>query len=363
MFLSTRRVLSTFRMFSSAASDEVLFEVKNNVGIITLNRSKVLNSLNEPMVSAIYSKLKEWENERSFVIVKGAGEKAFCAGGDVVSATRNTSEGIEFFRKEYTMDYLIGMYKKPFISLCDGITMGGGVGISVHGPYRIATEKTLFAMPETAIGLFPDVGGSYFLPRLQGKLGLFLGLTGFRLKGIDVVKAGVATHFIPSENVTDLFNKLVNSDADSIEDILNKTTVDISGKDFTLSPYLDLINSCFGGESIEQIQVLLQNEGSQWSKNTLELLSKVSPASLKITKREIDLGASQNLRSCFITEFRLARAALKKTISPDFYEGVRALLVDKDKNPKWSPASLQDISDSDVEKCFAPLPSGEELDI
>lgn len=322
MFLSTRRFVPVFRMFSSASADEVLFEVKNNVGIITLNRTRVLNSLNEPMVSAIYSKLKEWENERSFIIVKGAGEKAFCAGGDVVSATKNKAEGISFFRKEYTMDYLIGMYKKPFISICDGITMGGGVGISVHGPYRIATEKTLFAMPETAIGLFPDVGGSYFLPRLQGKLGLFLGLSGYRLKGIDVAKAGIATHFIPSEKVPDLFEKLVNASVDSIENVLKQTTVDISNKDFSLNPYMDVINSCFSGNSVEQILELLEKDGSQWARNISELLSKVSPTSLKITKHEVDLGASQNLRDCFITEFRLAKAALERTISHDFYEGM-----------------------------------------
>lgn len=321
MFLSTRRLLPTFRTFSSASTEEVLFDVKNNVGIVTLNRPRVLNSLNEPMVSAIYSKLKEWENEISFVIVKGTGDKAFCAGGDVVSATKDKSVGISFFRQEYKMDYLIGMYKKPFISICDGITMGGGVGISVHGPYRIATEKTLFAMPETAIGLFPDVGGSYFLPRLQGKLGLFLGLTGYRLKGVDVVKAGVATHFIPSENVSELFDKLVNSNVESIEDVLIKNTVNISSKDFTLSPYLDVINSCFSGESVEEIKELLEKEGSQWSRNILEMLCKLSPTALKITKKEIDLGASQNLRNCFITEFRLARAALERTISSDFYEG------------------------------------------
>lgn len=181
MITNNARLLST----GTTSSDLVLAEEVNDKGVLTLNRPKALNALNLEMVQKAYEVLIRWQDTKSLVIVKGAGEKAFCAGGDVkgLVEARDVAAGKKFFRHEYTLNHLIGTYKIPYIAVIDGITMGGGVGVSVHGKYRIATERTLFAMPETAIGLFPDVGGSYFLPRLQGKLGAYLGLTGFRLKG------------------------------------------------------------------------------------------------------------------------------------------------------------------------------------
>lgn len=177
------RLLSTGA--GTTTSDLVLAEEINDKGVLTLNRPKSLNALNFEMVQKVYEVLIKWQDTKSLVIVKGAGEKAFCAGGDVKGLVEagDVDAGKKFFRNEYISNHLIGTYKIPYVALIDGVTMGGGVGISIHGKYRIATERTLFAMPETAIGLFPDVGGSYFLPRLQGKLGLYLGLTGFRLKG------------------------------------------------------------------------------------------------------------------------------------------------------------------------------------
>lgn len=170
----------------SSLTDVVLTEEFGRTGVITLNRQKALNAINLEMVRKIYEPLKKWENSMKLVIIKGAGEKSFCAGGDVRTLVENglTEDSISFFREEYTLNHLIGTYKIPYVAFIDGITMGGGVGLSVHGKYRVATERTLYAMPETAIGLFPDVGGSHFLPRLKGKIGLYLGLTGFRLKGI-----------------------------------------------------------------------------------------------------------------------------------------------------------------------------------
>lgn len=187
MKIPTRLIMANnVRLLSTGvSSDLVLAEEINDAGVLTLNRPKSLNALNLEMVQNAYEILSRWQDTRTLVIVKGAGEKAFCAGGDVKGLIEDGSvaEGKKFFRHEYTLDHLIGTYKIPYIALIDGIVMGGGVGLSVHGKYRIATERTLFAMPETAIGLFPDVGGTYFLPRLQGKLGVYLGLTGFRLKG------------------------------------------------------------------------------------------------------------------------------------------------------------------------------------
>lgn len=173
----TRTTNTSLRRMMSSQESDVLFETLNNAGIITLNRPKALNSLNYSMVSKLLPKLQEWEKSKHLVIIKGAGEKAFCAGGDIKAAI-DTVEGPQFFFTEYNVNYLIGKYKIPYIAFVDGITMGGGLGLSVHGRYRVATEKTMIAMPETKIGLFPDVGGSYFLPRLQVNLGLYLGLSG-----------------------------------------------------------------------------------------------------------------------------------------------------------------------------------------
>ncbi|XP_065206060.1 3-hydroxyisobutyryl-CoA hydrolase, mitochondrial-like [Planococcus citri] len=363
MFSSKYRTPLIFRTFSSASSNDILFEVKNNIGIITLNRPRVLNSLTASMASAMYSKLKEWENERSFIIVKGSGDKAFCAGGDIISITKNKFEGLSLFSKQYSSNYLISKYKIPFVSLCDGITMGVGAGFSIQGTYRIATERTIFAMPETRIGLLTESGSSYFLPRMEGKLGLFLGLTGHKLEGIDVLKVGVATHFLPSDKIADLFDRLVETEADSIEDVLKKTTIDVGNKEFSLNSKMDLINSCFEGESVEDIIELLQTEGSPWSRRVLDILSRASPTSLKISKKVIDFGASRDLRDCLVTEFRLVWNAVQCSITSDFYEGVRAVLIDKDNNPKWSPRCLEEVDDAKVSKCFSPLPPGEELDI
>ncbi|XP_029080907.1 3-hydroxyisobutyryl-CoA hydrolase, mitochondrial isoform X4 [Monodon monoceros] len=210
-FNSSRRtniILQHLRMSKHTdAAAEVLLERKGCAGVITLNRPKFLNALNLSMIRQIYPQLKKWEQdpETFLIIIKGAGGKAFCAGGDirVISEARKANQKIaqDFFREEYMLNNAIDSCQKPYIALIHGITMGGGVGLSVHGQFRVATEKSLFAMPETAIGLFPDVGGGYFLPRLQGKLGCFLALTGFRLKGRDVYAAGIATHFVDSEKV------------------------------------------------------------------------------------------------------------------------------------------------------------------
>ena len=316
-------------MFSSSAipstSDEVLFNVKNDVGIITLNRPRVLNSLNYNMVKAIYNKLKEWERICSFVIVQGAGEKAFCAGGDVVAATKDKTAGKAFFRQEYKMNHLIGSYRIPYISIIDGITMGGGVGISIHGPYRLATERTVFAMPETAIGLFPDVGGSHFLPSLEGKLGLFLGLTGMRLQGFDVLYCGIGTHFLYSKDIPKFMDKLINeADPTDLRAFFQKNCLDVSHK---LTPslimrHMEDITGYFGADTVIDIMKGLYRSGDYWAKDVAEMMKLNSPTSLAITKRQLDLGQYLDLKECLKMEYRLSCAALDKKISPDFYEGI-----------------------------------------
>uniref|UniRef100_A0A8C7Y9C3 3-hydroxyisobutyryl-CoA hydrolase n=1 Tax=Oryzias sinensis TaxID=183150 RepID=A0A8C7Y9C3_9TELE len=351
-------------MMSSHGEPEVLLDKVGRAGVITMNRPKVLNALNLTMIRQILPQLKKWENdaETDIVIIKGAGGKAFCAGGDIRAVTEAGKVGDslaqDFFREEYTLNNTIGSFKKPYIAFIGGITMGGGVGLSVHGRFRVATEKTLFAMPETAIGLFPDVGGGYFLPRLQGKLGLFLALTGFRLKGRDVQRAGVATHFVDSVKIPDLENELVDfkspSDAEVtkvLDSYQNQSSID-SDKPFVLDKHLHNIDRLFSASSMEGIMQNLKADGSEFAKKQAEVLSKMSPTSLKITYRQLQAGATLSLQEVLVMEYRLSQACMRGC---DFYEGVRAVLVDKDQSPKWNPSTLEEVSEQSVDECFSSL--------
>lgn len=346
----------------STSEDEVLFESIRNMGVITLNRPKALNALNLPMVRKIYEKMQEWETKKGFVLIKGAGEKSFCAGGDVraivESGMKGGKLGFEFFREEYILNGFIGSYKIPYVALIDGIVMGGGVGLSVHGDYKVATEKTLFAMPETLIGLFPDVGATYVLPRLQGKLGVYLALTGQRLKGYDVFLAGIATHYCDSKRMPELEEALskCNNDCD-IKDTLKQFST-ARDTPFSLAPVLSKINKCFSPPSMELILKALEEEGSDWARNTITTLSKMSPTSLKVSLKAVNEGAKLNLLECLQIEHRISVACLS---NKDFYEGVRALLIDKDQNPKWQPATLADVTDDFVNSFFNKLPGNNEL--
>ncbi|XP_010404817.2 3-hydroxyisobutyryl-CoA hydrolase, mitochondrial isoform X2 [Corvus cornix cornix] len=343
---------------------EVLLEKKGGAGIITLNRPKALNALNLSMIQQIYPQIKTWEQdpETFLIIIKGTGGKAFCAGGDIRAITEAGKVGDElsqdFFRGEYRLNNAIGTCKKPYVALIDGITMGGGVGVSVHGHFRVATEKTLFAMPETAIGLFPDVGGGYFLPRLSGKIGYYLALTGCRLKGRDVLKAGIATHFVESEKLPALEKDLIalkSPSKEKIADLLNsyhmKCTVD-QEKEFVLDEHMEKINSIFSANSMEEIVKKLKQDGSPFAMKQLETINKMSPTSLKLTLRQLREGASMSLQEVLRMEYRLSQACMK---GHDFYEGVRAVLIDKDQSPKWNPAALEEVSDEFVDNCFKPL--------
>ncbi|XP_077655215.1 3-hydroxyisobutyryl-CoA hydrolase, mitochondrial isoform X2 [Urocitellus parryii] len=283
-FRRTNIILQHLRMSKhTEAAEDVLLEKKGCAGVITLNRPKLLNALNLNMAQKIYSQLKKWEQdpETSLIIIKGAGGKAFCAGGDIraisdaVKAKQKLAE--IFFKEEYILNNAIASLQKPYIALIDGITMGGGVGISVHGQFRVATEKSVFSMPETAIGLFPDVGGGYFLPRLQGKLGYFLALTGFRLKGRDVYRVGIATHFVDSEKVSMLEEDLValkspskENVADVLETYHTQSKID-QDKSFILEDHLDKINRCFSANTVEQIIENLQQDGSPFALEQLKL--------------------------------------------------------------------------------------------
>lgn len=252
----------------------VLSEEINDKGVLTLNRPKALNAVNYEMVEKVHDQLSQWQKTKTLILIKGAGEKSFCAGGDVRSLVEasDPSLGRNFFRTEYITNHMIGTLKIPYVALIDGITMGGGVGLSVHGRYRVATEKTLFAMPETAIGLFPDVGGSYFLPRLAGKLGLYLALTGARLKGKDVLHVGVATHYCDSAKIPEVEKAILElKNANDVGNLLNELCPVDSTSEFSLAKHLSHINKCFAAPTIEGILANLDQDKSEWAQKTIQV--------------------------------------------------------------------------------------------
>jgi len=338
-------------------TDDVLFETRGQLGLITLNRPQALNALNRAMCLAIHAQLDAWRDDPAvhIVAIEGSGDRAFCAGGDVVglyhAGKSGSAEWEGFFHDEYRMNHAIATYPKPYVALIDGITMGGGVGLSIHGPYRVATERTLFAMPETGIGLIPDVGGTHALPRLPGELGAYLGLTGARLKGADSEYAGIATHFCPSERLPALIEALAEGGA--IATVLGDFECDT--EEPPLAVHRAAIDRHFAGDSVEAILASL-DAGDDWAQAQAATLRKMSPTSCKLTLRALREGAKTDIASALRTEYRVV-CAIKQ--GKDFFEGVRAQLVDKDRNPHWSPATLAEVSDAEVDGYFQPPPGGD----
>jgi len=357
---------SIWRQYSSSQSDSVLSSVEGGVGRITLNRPKALNALTLDMIRSLTPLLRSWADPGSgvkMVIVRGAGDKAFCAGGDIKAITEVPGGQIQrdFFREEYQLDHLVGTLSIPYISILNGITMGGGVGISVNGRYRVATEKSVFAMPENAIGLVPDVGGGYFLPRMSGELGMFLGLTGHRLKGWDCLSSGVATHAVRLDQMENLYKELegVGKEED-IQNVLDHF-VPIEAKEhkFSLADQMEDINRIFGGDSVESIVENLLEENSDIARKALKGLAAASPTSLKVAFRQLRTGKDMDsLGEVLKMEHRLVTRCYR---DKDFYEGVRATLVDRDNKPAWQPPTLAEVSEERVNFYFSPLEEDVEL--
>jgi enoyl-CoA hydratase len=343
--------------------------IEGSVGRLTLNRSEALHALNSDMCTDILAALNDWKNHRDVQIVlidHAEGTRGFCAGGDIrMLAASGAGDGAEaraFFAVEYRMNVALHNYPKPILALIDGVTMGGGVGLSVHGTYRVATERTLFAMPETGIGLFPDVGGGWFLPRLEGELGTWLALTGARLKGTDVKAAGVATHFIPSELLPHLKSQIQGADfshgaEEMLGEILNLIGQDVPEPGF--GPFMETINHCFGFDRAEEIVAALRADGSDWAREQADTIVAKSPRTVKVALRQLREGAQfatfeENMRN----EYRIGARQVQ---SADFLEGVRAVIVDKDHAPKWNPPTLEGVSETVIDEVFAPLTDIEEL--
>ena len=348
-------------------TDEILFGRKDGLAVLTINRPQALNALTLANYRRIDPALRAWATDPSVhaVVVRGAGDRAFCAGGDV-RAVYEAGRGISgdpdltavFFREEYELIRRIHHFPKPYIAITDGITMGGGAGVSVNGAYRIATERTLFAMPETGIGLFPDVGATRFLNRCPGHVGRYLGLTGMRLNAADALYSGFATHFVTPEEIDPLMAALAGTKADhsGIDAILERHAIDPGAA--PLASLRPAVDRCFAGDTVEAILDALAVEAAgggadaEWADETRATLLTKSPTSLKITLRQLTIGRNYDLEAALALEYRLTQRVMA---AHDFYEGVRAMLIDRDRKPQWRPATLAKVGDSMVDAYFAPI--------
>jgi enoyl-CoA hydratase len=356
-------------------TEEILLDREGGLATLTINRPRALNALTLDNYRRFAPALRAWAEDPSVhaVVVRGAGERAFCAGGDV-RAVYEAGRGISgdrdlpavFFREEYELIHSIHRFPKPYIALIDGITMGGGAGISVNGGYRIATERTLFAMPETAIGLFPDVGATRFLSRCPGQVGRYLGLTGARLGAADAFYCGFATHFVPHDRVAELVEKLgglaweTGTECERLDAVLIDFAHDAESA--PLKALRPAIDRCFAGGNVEAILDALAAEAAAggvhagWAVETRAGLLTKSPTSLKLTLRQLVTGRDYDLEAALALEYRLTQHVMARH---DFYEGVRAMLIDKDQAPRWQPATLAEVGDSAIDAYFAPIGDSE----
>lgn len=329
-------------MTDAATEPSVLTEVAHGVGRLVLNRPRVLNVLDPEMIDVIRTALDAWRDhpEVRLVTIEGAGGRAFCAGGNVRLIRDNVLRGDEaaseaFFSAEYRVNRMIAEYPKPYVALIDGLSMGGGLGLSIHGSHRVVTEHAVMAMPETAIALFPDIGASYFLPRLPGRLGLYLALTGTRVSAGDAISTGLATHYVPRAALEALKAALAREGVAALAAHAHAPPESLLARDRAT------IDRCFAADDVRTILRALEAEGTEWARRTLETLRQMSPTSLCVTAELLKRGATMSLPDCLEMELRLTRGVIRH---PDFAEGVRAQVVDKTRDPRWQPARVEDVS-------------------
>jgi enoyl-CoA hydratase len=340
---------------------EVLCRIEGRVGRITLNRPAALHALTTNMIRLMTEALLAWREDPAveLVLLDHSGERGFCAGGDIrMLAESGAGDGRlarEFFFTEYRLNHLLFNYPKPRVAIMDGITMGGGVGLSRPCRYRVATERTTFAMPETGIGLFPDVGGGWYLSRMPDHLGLWLALTGARIKAADCELLQIATDFVESAKVPEL-KAAILAEPGRTEAILTEFEAD-AGRP-TIAQHQDEIGRLFAGDSVEAIVANLEAAGTDWARAQLDILATKSPQTMKVAFRQLRLGAkAQSFAENMAMEYRIGARVVQRH---DFLEGVRAVIVEKDNAPKWSPATLAGVDEATVDSIFAPLPSDQE---
>ncbi len=351
-------------MSDSPTSDvepEVLVSIEGTVGRLTLNRPKALGALTTGMVALMTDALLAWRDDPAvtLVLIDHAGERGFCAGGDIRFLADSAAKGGEsarhFFYTEYQLNHLLFVYPKPVVAVMDGITMGGGVGIALPAQYRVATERTTFAMPETGIGLFPDVGGGWHLSRLHGAVGAWLALTGARVKAAGCEILGIATDVLPSERIAEFKARLI-ADPAAVETILTELEIDPGHS--TMIEHHDQIDRLFGGDTVEAILAALETDGGDWAAAQLAILRTKSPLSMKVSLRQLQAGkAMKTFADNMAMEMRIGARVV---MSADFAEGVRAVIVEKDNKPVWNPADLTGVTDAMLDAIFAPLPADQE---
>ncbi|WP_216897495.1 enoyl-CoA hydratase/isomerase family protein [Nocardia alni] len=337
----------------------VLIEKDDGLGLITLDRPRAINALNHPMALAILGALREWTDDDAVrtVVITGAGERGLCAGGDIVAIHDDAKSGAgsrqgaesasgRFWRDEYVLNAVIGRYPKPYVAVMDGIVMGGGVGLSGHASHRIVTERSLVGMPETGIGFVPDVGGTYLLSHAPGEIGTHLGLTAARMDGGDAIAAGFADYFVPSDQIPALVDALRTAEAEvAIAKFALPEPVS------NLMSQRQWIDDCYGADTVEEIVSRLHRQSRPEAAEAAAALASKSPTALKATLRALRCARTEvNLETALNREYRTSIAALA---SHDLVEGIRAQVVDKDRNPRWSPANLAEVTGIDA--YFAPL--------
>ena len=346
-------------------TQDILFERRGAAGIVTLNRPKALNAVTHAMVLALRAQLDAWADDPAVtrVIITAAGERAFSAGGDIralydLGKAGKRDEALQFWRDEYPLNVAIKNYRKPYVALIDGIAMGGGIGVSVHGSHRVAGDRFSFAMPEVGIGFFPDVGATWFLPRMPGETGTYCALTGERFNLADGVAAGIATHRIPTARFGAMLDGLTGTV--SVDAVLSAFS-EPAGEGPIMARRA-AIDRLFAGNSVGRILAALDREAdsgsddAQWAAKTAATMRTKSPLSLKLSLAQVRRGAGCDFERCMRMEFRIVSRVIE---GHDFYEGVRAVIVDKDNMPRWNPATLDQISEAEVERHFAPLEAGD----
>jgi len=343
------------------ADPEIVFDRRGAAGLVTLNRPKSLNAVTLGMVRALARQLEQWAREAALtrVVITAAGDRAFSAGGDIrdlynLGRAGRQAEMLPFYREEYILNTQIKRYPKPYISLIDGIVMGGGVGVSVHGSHRVAGDRFLFAMPEVGIGFFPDIGATWFLPRMPGEFGAYCALTGERIGAADAVSATVATHRVPSSRFGDLADALCG--AEPVDAVIAEFAEPVDGGPVAaLRPAIDRL---FRADRVEDILAALDRDSAagtpsaEFARKTATAIRAKSPTSLKLALAQVRAGHALSFDACMKAEFRIVSRVI---YGHDFYEGVRAVIVDKDNTPRWRPATLDEVGPADIARHFAPL--------
>lgn len=345
------------------AEPEILIERRGSAGLLTLNRPKALNALTLTMVRDMRRALDAFAVDPAVtrVVVTGAGGRAFCAGGDIrvlhdLGKAGRHEEALAFWREEYELNILIKRYPKPYVSLIDGIVMGGGVGVSINGSHVVAGEKFVFAMPEVGIGFFPDVGGTYFLPRIPGEIGAFFALTGERMKQGDALSTGLATHAMASARFAEALDALCGRE--TVDHVL-EGFADVATQPASVTARRSAIDACFRFDTVEAVMDALAAAaaaGDDWFGQTLATMKTKSPTSMKIAMAQVRAGRTMEFEEAMKTEFRIVSRICH---GHDFYEGVRAVIIDKDNAPHWRPATLAAVTPAMVAAHFAPLDGGE----